>query len=63
MTLAEATELALRQGCDLEISGDGRRVTIRGIAYDADPYELELNRLFAMGADEFLRDWIPERYG
>lgn len=62
MTLAEATQLALRHGCELEPSSDGRRVTIRAIAYDADPYELDLNRLLVMSAEEFAAEWIPPRY-
>lgn len=62
MTLSEAARIALQAGCELEPSADGRRLTIRSIAYDADPYELDVNRLTSLSAEEFRREWIPPRY-
>jgi hypothetical protein len=62
MTLSEAVRVALLQGCELEPTDGGRRVIIRAIAYDADPYEIDVNRLFTMDEEEFVREWIPPRY-
>jgi hypothetical protein len=61
MTLAEAARAALSRGCEL-VPAEGSRVLVRAIAYDADPYELDERQLYAMSAEEFLREWIPERY-
>ncbi len=62
MTLHEAIRAALLQGCELEPVDGGRRVIIRAINYDADPYEIDVNRLLLMDEDEFIREWIPSRY-
>jgi hypothetical protein len=62
MTLHDAIRIALMQGCELEPVDGGRRVIIRAIAYDADPYELDVSRLLLMQEEEFVREWIPARY-
>lgn len=62
MTLVEAVHVALMQGCELEPTAGGTRYTIRAINYDADPYEIDLRKLLAMSAEEFVREWIPARY-
>jgi|GEM_PF-946452 len=62
MMISEAIKLAAEQGCEIIPVDEGRRVMIRAIAYDADPYELEERRLLAMSTDEFVREWLPPRY-
>jgi hypothetical protein len=62
MTLSQAIRLAAENGCEIEPAGDGKRVLIRAIAYDADPFELDESRIYAMSEDEFLREWLPPRY-
>ena len=62
MTMTEAVRVALLQGCELEPSDGGRRVIIRAINFDADPYEIDVNRLLAMSEEEFIAEWIPQRY-
>lgn len=62
MMLPDAIRVAASCGCELEPVDGGRRYLVRAIAYDADPFELDERRLFAMSEDEFMREWIPARY-
>jgi hypothetical protein len=63
MTLTEAIRRAAEQGCELEPIPGQRRWLIRAIGYDADPYEIDEDALMSLGAEEFLREWIPPHAG
>ena len=61
MLVAEAMRLAAERGCELtRDTGNGDWV-IRSIAYDSDPCALSDEQLLRIGADSFLRDYIPDR--
>lgn len=62
MMISEAIKLAAEHGCELVPVDNGRRMMIRAIAYDADPYELDERRLLSMSADEFVSEWLPPRF-
>lgn len=62
MSLSEAIRRAAEQGCEL-VAQPGRRWLIRAIGYDADPYEIDEDRLLGMDSAEFLREWIPPHAG
>lgn len=59
MTLTEAIRRAAERGCELVPIGGQRRYLIRAIGYDADPYEIDEDRLMGLDSEEFLREWIP----
>jgi len=59
MSLTEAIRRAAERGCELVPIAGQRRYLIRAIGYDADPYEIDEDRLTSLSSEEFLSEWIP----
>ena len=63
MGLSEAIRRAAECGCELEPIPGQRRYLIRAIGYDADPYEIDEDRLLVLSSEDFLNEWIPPHAG
>jgi hypothetical protein len=61
MLESEAMRLAAERSCEMRWDEAQRCWVILAVSYDADMVCLPAPTLARIGADEFLRDWIPER--
>lgn len=62
MLVAEAMRLAAEHSCELSrdpVSGDW---VIASISYDSDACSLSDAALLAISREDFLRDYIPDRF-
>ncbi|MEC9361617.1 hypothetical protein [Sinimarinibacterium flocculans] len=61
MLESEAMRLAAERSCEMRWDDDQRCWVILAVSYDADMVCLPAATLARLDADEFLREWIPER--
>lgn len=61
MLESDAMRLAAERSCDMRWDDAQRCWVILAVSYDADMVCLPAATLARISAEEFLREWIPER--